>query len=139
MPAEGSVNQSQQRRGNHHRRKQRDRIRVADGAGHLIENNRLDYNLRWGVSADWASNSVIRGHRIYDTGGIPSNLYISAINIRAGDAIDVRDNVIAGVFGAAAGTIPSSESTASLSPTSLTLAHGLKKHDIVLVASGTGL
>lgn len=75
-------------------------IGVSGGAGHVIENNRLDYNLTTGISvASDVSNTVIRNNRVYDTGGSQSSSEITAIRVVGGDAIDVQDNIIAGVVG----------------------------------------
>src|SRR5690606_27324125 len=38
------------------------------GAGHLVEDNRLDNNLSTGIFTDGDNNAVIR-NRVYDTGG----------------------------------------------------------------------
>jgi len=67
-------------------------ISLNSGAGHLVEDNRLDSNLYIGIRAQ-ADNSTVRRNRIYDTGGAAagSNTYAIAANA------DVIDNSVSGV------------------------------------------
>jgi hypothetical protein len=64
------------------------------GGGHLVEDNRLDYNRRIGVSV-LGDASTIRRNRIFDTGGGTTNPGTGAIN--AADGVDILDNNISGV------------------------------------------
>ncbi|WP_027079577.1 right-handed parallel beta-helix repeat-containing protein [Luteimonas mephitis] len=74
-------------------------ILLVGGAGHLVEGNRLDNNLSIGIAASDASNSIVRGNRVYDTGGSPDNSTRSGIYSYGGDAVEVADNIVAGVAG----------------------------------------
>ncbi|HEY0662084.1 MAG TPA: right-handed parallel beta-helix repeat-containing protein [Lysobacter sp.] len=71
------------------------------GAGHLVEDNRLDQNLAYGIVVTGDNNRVQR-NRVYDTGGYPN--YSSATGISA--HADVIDNTVEGVYGTAATTYP---------------------------------
>ncbi len=68
-------------------------ISLSAGAGHLVEDNRLDNNLYIGIRTQ-ADNSTVRRNRVYDTGGAAagSNSYAIAANA------DVIDNTVSGVF-----------------------------------------
>jgi hypothetical protein len=68
-------------------------IDLAGGAGHLIEDNRLDNNLYIGIYVIGNNNRVQR-NRVYDTGGYPGNSNSYGIIANA----DVIDNTVAGVF-----------------------------------------
>lgn len=74
-------------------------IYMNGGVGHLIEDNRLDNNLNSAILLVQASNSTIRGNRVYDTGGYPDNSNRYGIYAYGGDAIEIIDNVVAGVVG----------------------------------------
>ena len=65
------------------------------GAGHLIEDNRLDQILYTGIRVT-GDNNRVRRNAVYDTGGHP--LYNVSIGIIA--AADIIDNTVAGVFAA---------------------------------------
>jgi parallel beta-helix repeat protein len=67
-------------------------IFLQGGAGHLVEDNRLDNNLYVGIDVSGEHNTI-RRNRIYDTGGYPSSF---AIGILA--EADVIDNNVSGVF-----------------------------------------
>jgi len=72
-------------------------INIGGGAGHLIEDNRLDNNLFVGIRVTGEHN-VVRRNRVFDTGGYPapdSQHSIYGINVTA----DVIDNQVDGVFG----------------------------------------
>jgi parallel beta-helix repeat protein len=70
-------------------------IHLGGGAGHLVEDNRLDNNLSQGISVVSATHSVVRGNRVFDTGGS---------TVGNGDAggiyatADIIDNTVDGVF-----------------------------------------
>lgn len=74
-------------------------IQLFDGAGHLLEHNRLDNNLYVGIYAGYASNSVVRHNRVFDTGGLPDSGTRAGIHSYAGDGNEISDNIISGVFG----------------------------------------
>jgi parallel beta-helix repeat protein len=63
------------------------------GAGNLVEDNRLDGNLYLGIQVLGDHNRVQR-NRVYDTGGFPTNANSYGIFAYA----DVIDNTVAGVF-----------------------------------------
>src|SRR5690606_11767906 len=64
-----------------------------NGAGHLVEDSRLDNNLAVGIYVV-GSNNRVRRNAVYDTGGLTGNQ--DTYGIRA-DA-DVEDNVVSGLF-----------------------------------------
>jgi parallel beta-helix repeat protein len=74
-------------------------IYLYGGAGHLVEGNRLDNNLVTALAVSYASNSIIRNNRVYDTGGYPNNNIRHGIYAYGGNAIEVTDNTVAGVVG----------------------------------------
>jgi parallel beta-helix repeat protein len=76
-------------------------VHLEGGAGHLVEDNRLDQNLAYGIVVTGDNNRVQR-NRVYDTGGYPN--YASAYGIAA--YADVIDNTVEGVYGTAATTYP---------------------------------
>jgi parallel beta-helix repeat protein len=63
------------------------------GAGHLIEDNRLDNNLNRGITV-YGENNRVQRNRVYDTGGLPGSPDSFAIVVYG----DVIDNTVAGVF-----------------------------------------
>ena len=77
-------------------------IHLDGGAGHLVEDNRLDNNLYTGIWVTGANNRVQR-NRIYDTGGSPDSCCSYGMVVHA----DVIDNTVAGVFGTTANAYPS--------------------------------
>src|SRR5690606_16801100 len=68
-------------------------IRLEGGAGHLVEDNRLDNNLYIGIRVT-GENNLVRRNRIYDTGGATGT--VPAIGISA--FADVIDNTVSGLF-----------------------------------------
>jgi parallel beta-helix repeat protein len=68
-------------------------------AGHLIEDNRLDNNLYVGISVAGANN-LVRGNRVFDTGGRMGGGASIGIDAQA----DIIGNTIRGVLGSASGT-----------------------------------
>src|SRR5690606_23489827 len=72
-------------------------ITLASGAGHLVEDNRFDNNLKYGIYMLGADNSLVQRNRVYDTGGHPSTTDTVAIYVDA----DVIDNTVAGVYATA--------------------------------------
>ena len=68
-------------------------IVLIGGAGHLIEDNRLDNNLTMGIVVG-GENTLVQRNRVYDTGGFPNDGFSTGIFARA----DVIDNVVDGVF-----------------------------------------
>ncbi len=64
------------------------------GAGHLVEDNRFDNNLR-SATVVVGSNNTIRRNLMYDTGGSTSSGYAAAVDANA----NIIDNTITGVFG----------------------------------------
>lgn len=73
-------------------------IRLNSGAGHLVEDNRLDNNLYIGIYVT-GENSTIRRNRVYDTGGFTNGN--GSFGIYA--AANIVDNAVSGVFVAVAG------------------------------------
>jgi hypothetical protein len=73
-----------------------------DGAGHLVEDNRLDNNLYIGIYIQGDNNRVQR-NRVYDTGGAPGSEQSMGIFVSA----DVIDNTVSGVFATASVTYTS--------------------------------
>lgn len=68
-------------------------IRIDDGAGHLIEDNRLDNNLQFGIRVI-SDNTRIRRNMVYDTGGKVGSSYTWGISGTA----DITDNTVSGLF-----------------------------------------
>ena len=77
-------------------------IDLQGGAGHLIEDNRLDNNLTTGIFV-LGENNRVRRNAVYDTGGFPGNAAAYGIRVSA----DVFDNTVSGVFATATNTYPS--------------------------------
>jgi len=73
-------------------------IQLFGGAGHLVEDNRLDNNLSIGIQVS-GDNNLIRRNRIYDTGGRTDRNYAYGIFAYAG----IEDNVVSGLFADASG------------------------------------
>ncbi len=71
-------------------------LKGSGGAGHLVEDNRLDNTLLEGITVQ-GDNNTVRRNRVYDTGG-----YASAGSIEIGLGIsaqaDIIDNTVSGVF-----------------------------------------
>jgi hypothetical protein len=63
------------------------------GAGHLVEDNRLDNNLSTGILVG-GDNNLVQRNRVYDTGGYTLGSISTGINADA----DVIDNTVSGVF-----------------------------------------
>ena len=76
-------------------------IDLEGGAGHLVEDNRLDNNLYTGIYVT-GDNNRVRRNAVYDTGGYPAFDYSFGIQATA----DVIDNTVAGVFATATDTYP---------------------------------
>ena len=72
------------------------------GNGHVVEDNLFDNNLTIGIFVDGEPGNLVQRNRVHDTGGKTGNAYASGISANA----DVIDNTVAGVFAAAANTIP---------------------------------
>src|SRR5690606_30319107 len=68
-------------------------IRLDGGAGHLVEDNRLDNNLYTGIRVS-GDNNRVRRNAVYDTGG--GNGFITSFGIDA--EASVVDNTVGGVF-----------------------------------------
>ena len=76
-------------------------IALSGGAGHLIEDNRLDQNLRIGIYLFSSENNRIRRNAVYDTGGATG--FNESTGIFTGVAhADIENNTVAGVFANAA-------------------------------------
>jgi parallel beta-helix repeat protein len=69
---------------------------AGSGGYHLIEDNRLDNNTKFGIYAAGSGNTI-RRNRIYDTGG-SSTTGLSAVGIDTYGDSDVLDNTISGLF-----------------------------------------
>ena len=65
------------------------------GGGHNVEHNRLDANSVAGIMIIGAENSRVFDNRVFDTGGSPSGVVATGIQVD-GDAID---NTVSMVFG----------------------------------------
>lgn len=76
-------------------------VSLTGGAGHLVEHNRMDNNLRAGVYVT-GENNTVRSNRIYDTGGASGHDHAFGILASA----DVIDNTVAGVFALGADSHP---------------------------------
>ena len=74
-------------------------IRLDVGAGHLVEDNRLDNNLYVGIYVS-GDNNLVQRNRVYDTGGLAAASNAWGIYAVA----DVVDNTVAGVFAAGTNT-----------------------------------
>jgi len=70
------------------------------GSGALVEDNRLDNNTYVGIEVD-GDSSIIRGNRVFDTGGSTATPYAHGIN--AAYSVDVIDNVVDGVTATSGG------------------------------------
>lgn len=68
-------------------------IDLVGGAGHLVEDNRLDNNLYMGIRVS-GNNNLVQRNRVYDTGGAADAN--SAFGIYA--FADVVDNTVSGLF-----------------------------------------
>lgn len=68
-------------------------IFLQSGAGHLVEDNRLDNNLKYGIYVS-GDNNRIRRNGVYDTGGASGSSSSTAIYAYA----NIVDNDIQGVF-----------------------------------------
>jgi len=73
-------------------------INLQGGAGHLVEDNRLDNNLYVGINVG-GDNNRVRRNAVYDTGGYATG---AAVGIVA--SADVVGNIVAGVAPVAADT-----------------------------------
>lgn len=84
-------------------------IEIADGAGHLVEHNRLDYNRSVGIAfgrfnigfGQWfeTDNSMIRHNQIFDTGG-----NVSSVTGIFANGADIVDNTVSGLFTSGSGS-----------------------------------
>ena len=68
-------------------------ISIESGAGHLVEDNRMDNNLLTAIRVN-ADNSRVRRNAVFDTGGATGRNDATGIFGTA----DITDNTIAGVF-----------------------------------------
>lgn len=77
-------------------------ISITGGAGHVVEDNRLDNNLQYGIHLEDTANSRVKSNDVYDTGGywnyapILGTWALSAYGISA-DA-DIIGNRVSGLF-----------------------------------------
>lgn len=74
-------------------------VLIVGGAGHLVEDNRLDNNLYSGIWLFGTDNSMVRRNRVYDTGGYLGGGGTFGI---AADA-DIVDRAVSGMFTDTAG------------------------------------
>jgi len=70
-------------------------IRLQGGAGHLVEDNRLDNNLYVGIFVS-GDNNRVRRNAVYDTGGAVGGISHSPVGIFA--YASIVDNDVQGVF-----------------------------------------
>jgi hypothetical protein len=68
-------------------------IVLQEGAGHLVEDNRLDNNLETGLSV-YGDNVRVRRNAVYDTGGSAGGTLAAGI-FASGNIVD---NIVSGVF-----------------------------------------
>ena len=75
-------------------------IDVSGGSGHLVEDNRFDNNLLAGIQLVSVGNSLVRGNRVFDTGGWVGNAHLYGIrcSVEGASSCDVLDNAIDGIF-----------------------------------------
>ena len=71
------------------------------GGGHLVENNRIDQTLSGGIYLS-GDTSLVRGNRVFDTGGFPGDAVAWGIRAQA----DIIDNIVAGVHAQAVDSFP---------------------------------
>ncbi len=76
-------------------------IHISYGAGHLVEDNRLDNNLNTGIHV-MGDNNRVRRNAVYDTGGYPG--MNASYGILA--AAHLIDNTVDGVFATATTSYP---------------------------------
>jgi hypothetical protein len=74
------------------------------GAGHLVEDNRVDNALAYGIFmlTDFSTSGVIRNNLVYATGGAP----IHTTTLGISGVADMIDNTVDGVFSATADGAP---------------------------------
>jgi parallel beta-helix repeat protein len=70
-------------------------IYFSSGGGHLVENNSLDGNTRYGIYVT-SAGSTIRNNTVIDTGGSTASLGV-AFGIYAASGVDVLNNTVNGV------------------------------------------
>ena len=101
------------------------------GGGHLVEDNRLDQNLRVGIFVANGGNSRVQRNRVFDTGGATGDAFSVGIQAQA----DVLDNTVAGAF--------TSEPTSSISGIRLTgdgnAARGNQVSDLLVTGVGAAI
>jgi len=73
-------------------------INLNAGAGHLVEDNRLDNNLSVGIQLYGGENNRVQRNRVYDTGG--STFFATDADAIYAQA-DMIDNTVAGAFSTA--------------------------------------
>jgi hypothetical protein len=76
-------------------------IALEGGAGHLVEDNRLDNNLFTAIRVS-GENSRVRGNAVFDTGGALGRTDTTAISASA----DITGNTVSGVFADGAPSYP---------------------------------
>ena len=113
------------------------------GAGHLVEDNRLDNNLDYGIAV-FGENNRVRRNAVYDTGGYPGLRFSYGIYASA----DIIDNTVVGVFGLGANAAPigikasgpgtdvSGNQIRGLLPTGTGKANGIMASESAITASG---
>jgi len=77
---------------------------LSKGGGHLVEDNRIDNSLSYGIAivGDGTTSGTVRNNLIYATGGAP--YHATTLGILA--AADLIDNTVDGVFSATANGAP---------------------------------
>jgi hypothetical protein len=66
------------------------------GSGHTIEDNRFDGNAYTGIYVE-GDRSVVRGNRVFDTGGSTLPFSSDASGIATRSSVDIMDNMVFGV------------------------------------------
>ena len=109
-------------------------IFVNEGAGHLVEDNRLDNNLGFSIIVE-SDNSRVRRNAIYDTGGRPGSCCSYGIFADA----DVIDNTVAGVFATATDTFPNGIYVFSNSEVRGNLVRGNQVRGLAVAGAGSAI
>ena len=79
-------------------------INLVGGAGHLVEDNRLDNNLYMGIHVTGEQNRVLR-NLVFDTGGTPDAPF-NGVSWGIYANADIIDNTVSGVYAVGADTFP---------------------------------
>ncbi len=117
-------------------------ILLNDGAGHLVEDNRLDNNLAFGIYI-LGEHNLVQRNRVFDTGGNAAakntfGIYAQAAiidNVVDGVFADVGGGFIAGISASGTGARVSGNTVAGLAPTAT---NGIAVSNVVGINVGQG-